>query len=359
MIIAIVVVLIALVLYLEFHWSERAMNHISYRSEYDRILAEPGEVITQTAVVTNTGYLPMMYVRVFENLPKDIRIEESDEWMARNISALLFNLASNFKMYVLPRSKAKLKMRFSLPRRGEYERNEYKIEVGDLLGVKSYIRNGTQREKMVIMPRNTDDPVALKTLGGLMGDISVRRFIFEDPVLTMGFREYTGREPMKSISWTKTARSGELYVKQYDHTTETNVVVVLNVENGTLEQLESCYEIVRTACEKLEQMHLPYEFYTNGDLRSPIGSLSWMEEGLGEKHFRALMYGLGSANGQCLGTFEELAMRCSKRKKSGTSYILVTPPLRANSDKALEILRGISDYEVCILEGKGIQEEKP
>ena len=58
---------------------------------------------------------------------------------------------------------------------------------------------------MRMRPRDWADSSA-DVLSGFLGDVSVRRFIYEDPVLTTGFREYTGREPMKHISWTQSAR---------------------------------------------------------------------------------------------------------------------------------------------------------
>ena len=53
------------------------------------------------------------------------------------------------------------------------------------------------------MPRRAASPSFDMLLGGMIGDISVNRFIFEDPMLTIGFSDYTGREPMRDISWTR------------------------------------------------------------------------------------------------------------------------------------------------------------
>ena len=90
--------------------------------------------------------------------------------------------------------------------------------------------NGTvmtyQTGEVVVIPPRCENSNVLRTLGGFLGDISVRRFILEDPLLTVGFREYTGREPMKSISWTQSARVGRPLVKQYDHTVDATVTVL-------------------------------------------------------------------------------------------------------------------------------------
>ncbi|SFQ26470.1 Protein of unknown function DUF58 [Lachnospiraceae bacterium XBB1006] len=354
--IMLVFVLIVLVGYIEMIGAKRSFKYLHCKSSYNCILAEPEEVVTQTTTVTNSWFLPMMYVRIFENLPAGIKIEESPKWIKQNTNEMMFNLASSFRLHVLPHKKVSVQMHFSFASRGEYKQSEYKIEVGDLLGIRSYVKSEQAQGKIVVMPQNTEDPLAIKTLGGFLGDLSVKRFLYEDPVLTMGFREYSGREPMKSISWTKTAQTGRLYVKQYDHTMETKAVVVLNMDNGTEQELEACFEIVRTVCEKLEKMHVAYEFFTNGALRGYLGELSWLEEGLGNYHFQTLMYALGCAETKSIGTFADLEGRCEKRQKSGASYILVTPPLKDRDKRVLESFREMSEHELCVLVGRGKEE---
>ena len=56
----------------------------------------------------------------------------------------------------------------------------------------------------------------------------MNRFIMEDPVLRLGYRDYTGREPIKQISWTQTARMGRMMVSCQDYTVERTVTVMLN-----------------------------------------------------------------------------------------------------------------------------------
>ena len=58
----------------------------------------------------------------------------------------------------------------------------------------------------------------------------MRRFILDDPSLLVGYREYTGREPMKQISWNQTAKTGRLTVRQNDHTTDRIAMVIVNMD---------------------------------------------------------------------------------------------------------------------------------
>lgn len=201
------------------------------------------------------------------------------------------------------------------------------------------------------MPRPWEDPQMALTLGGYLGEISVRRFLFEDPVLTIGVRDYTGSEPLKQIAWKQTARAGKLQVKNYDYTVDVNVTVLLNLEGLPAEQ-ESCFRIARTVCETLERRRIPYEFCGNGDLFGPRGELNWYSEGLGAQHYRTLMYALGQSRGLVYHSFVQMAERCRRRGRRSCGYIVITPPLRQQDQEALRTLRRLSETEPCLLIGR-------
>ena len=91
------------------------------------------------------------------------------------------------------------------------------LEAGDLLGLNVSV-SSTEGNKTIICtaPMAESDP-PVNVLGGFLGDISVRRFIMEDPSLLVGYRDYTGYEPMKKISWIQSAKTGKLMVKHAGH----------------------------------------------------------------------------------------------------------------------------------------------
>lgn len=353
LIVLVVLCVVGIIGYLEKIWADRSLMHLRYGSSYDKLVVEPGEIVTQTSYLQNNWRFPVLYARLLEALPKGVKIEESEEFIRKNTARAVLETVTNFGMYVMPHSRCSVKMRFSYDKRGEYKKTEYKLEAGDFLGFRSQTYSGTCDQRVVVMPYPTKDPVALKVLGGFMGDLSAKRFIHEDPVLTIGYREYSGREPMKSISWTQTARTGQLQVKQYDHTMDCNVVILLNVDRGSREEMEACYEITRTVCEELEKKHIPYEFFTNGDIYGPLGELSWIEEGLGYQHFSLLMYGLGQSECKSIDSLEHMLQRAYRRKRSEKNYILITVPLSEKGRAAVQRMERLCDQEICVLEGNG------
>lgn len=351
------VILVGFALALQYYLARRQQKHLVYEYRYDRPLAEPEETITLTSRVKNVSRLPIMYVGLSEYLNNEITLKDSEEKLQRHVSARFGEYRTNYVMCLMPHRQFETTLRFSLPNRGVYTLGKYYLENGDFLGLTSATKNGDLKKKIVIMPRKSEDTVQMQALGGYIGEISVQRFLMEDPVLTIGCRDYTGHEPMKSIAWTQTARTGKMLVKQYDHTVEANATVLLNLDGGTEEEKEECLRLTRSVCEELEKKRITYDFYTNGDIRTPQKSLSWLAPGLGKQHFSAIMYGLGASKLLSRSSFAQLVERCTKHRKTNNGYILITAPLNRKRQRELDRLRSFSDYDVCVLTARGGEQE--
>lgn len=328
------------------------LRRLTYEARCDLPLAEPEQPITLISQTENRGWIPALYVHITESLPPEATLLADEEWIRENTRRGKTEIAVSDVTALLPHRRRTSELRFTLPRRGWYRLGRATIGAGDFLGLKEEFRRDNTRLEVVVMPRRCEIPAITQVLGGFLGDISVRRFILEDPVLAIGFREYTGREPMKAIAWNQTARNGALMVKQYDHTVDASVSVILNTEGGSEEDIERCYSITRTVCEELERKGIPYEFRTNGDLDGPVESLSFVAEGLGQQHLSTILYGLGRGNCRALSGFEKLVSRASKCKRSNLGYILITPPLTEEQAKLAARLRS-EGSTLCVLTGEG------
>lgn len=346
--------LVALVLLLEQYWAEWALAKLRYFFSCSHLLAEPDQPITITSGVENPWFLPIMYIQTTEYLPPEASPLDRTAVSLRPVNQWSTQLCVEDTTYLLPRRRQVNQLRFSLPRRGWYRLGSAVLTTGDFLGLKDAACHQDARGEVVVIPRRCKDAEVLKALGGFLGDISVRRFILEDPLLTVGFREYTGREPMKSISWTQSARVGRTMVKQYDYTVDATVTVLLNAQGGTEEQMEECYSVTRTVCEELEARGIPYDFRTNGDLTGPMGPMSHVSQGLGRQHLRTILYGLGRAAGKYSFPLETLVEQSLLGAQTNQSYLLVTPPLPPRQQHLKQRLRAAGGA-VCSLECKGVE----
>lgn len=341
---------------MEYFWAPYSIKALKFTGKCDHQLAEPGEVVTWQGKVENTSRLPIPFVRLMEKFPTEAVPHGDGEWIRTHCHQSMMQWYVEEKLSLGPRQSKTRTVQFSIDRRGCHQIGSYQMSAGDLLGFREASAVGDW-QNIVIMPERSKNMKNLQAIGGFLGDISVRRFILEDPILTVGFRDYTGREPMKAISWTRTAATGSLQVKQYDHTAEQHIVVLLNVEGGGEADLEECFRLVRSVCEQLEQKKIPYGFRTNGNLPGPLGKLFHLSEGLGHRHLNTILYGLGQADDTCYGAFRHLTQRTLKHRRSNESYIVITPPITETSRACINSLMAAVGNGVCVLEGRGEAEQ--
>ena len=334
----------AVVLALELISLGPAAKRVRVDCETDLSMAEPDEIITLRYTVSNLSSLPKLFLGVSIYFGENAVIREDADWMEIYADKNAAGVSFQRHFALLPHTAATGKVRFSLTKRGLHTIGKVYMETGDFLGLHTSVISEEAKLKIICTARMTEEEPETQTLGGLLGEISVRRFIHEDPTMIMGFRPYTGREPMRQISWPATARAGQLMVKELDYTVDTNVAVVVNMQDPRRRWMERCLELVRTVCETLEDRKIPYALVSNGDLGS-------LEEGLGKGHIFAVLRGLGLSRLAAYESFLPLAERCVTDRRTNRSYIVITP--EPDSEGVLQLLQQHSDCELCVLYGNG------
>lgn len=348
---AFVVLLALAVVLLQKHTLRHSLDHVGYDCGVDRVAVDPDESFEIVTTVQNGGRLPVFFLRVQETLPGEIELkgEGFELRREREICRLVWSC------YLMPRQKLERRVRASLPRRGRYFLRGGMLSGGDFLGLEENNLSVQLMREVVVMPRPAPRPAIDRLLGGLLGDRSVNRFIMEDPVLTLGFREYTGREPQKAISWPVSARMGRLMVKKYDYTIEQTATVLLNVEcdeEGRAPdpaRIEACFSLARAVCEALEEKGVQYGFLTNATAAGAMGLWSSIADGLGAGHLYAILEGLGRATYARTEPFSVTLERAARRAGQGRTHIVVSPRERCFYGHGLSRLRELSGQDVLVL----------
>lgn len=348
-VIVLMVVVLGFVL-LERKWAEYALKSLAIRTSWDSTLAEPEKPITQSVTVENHSRLAIPFVRIVLGYPDEAKPVADKSTQARHFRSGILSWNAEYRLTLRARRSVTRQVAMTFCQRGVYQAGNYHLSAGDLLGFREAKCHGDGKS-IVVMPHHSQQKTAIDAVGGFIGDISVRRFILEDPILITGFRDYTGREPMQAISWTRTAQAGTLQVKQYDYTAERHIVVLLNVEGAEEEQFEECLRLTRSVCERLEQQKTPYGFRTNGNLPGPVGKITSMGEGLGQQHLQTILYGLGSADGTCFHSFRYMTRQILRARKSSEAYILITPDDKGAVHTCIQELSNAVGAPICVLRG--------
>lgn len=306
---------------------DHGLDGVTLKTVLGKTVVEPGEAFSWTVSVLNKKRMMVPYLRVKEQVPEELLYAGSEVSVLDKKSA-----EANSVLYLAGRQKTEVTRDVILTKRGRYFFRGASVEAGDFLGLETRSRSYTELEEIVVKPTPCPAGELSLLLGGFLGEYSVRNSLLEDPVLSIGFREYTGREPFRSISWTQSAKYGRLLVKQYECTADLTCQILLNMDCGknyidvqTVAQMERCFSMVRSVCEELERKKIPYGFLTNGIIAGSVGNWKQVEDGLGVGHLETVLEGLGRMTHEHQQSMEEFLRKVRKGVHGAESFIVVTP----------------------------------
>ena len=325
--IAFLLMLAAILALAEYLSLRLGLDGVEYDVHPSKTVAEPDEPLQLITVIVNRRRRFLPFIRLNEDVPDALDIVDD----RRPMTILDSRGALVSTAYMLPRQKLTRRTDFSVHRRGRFQFQGATLESGDFLGLRTVSRRYDVYRELVILPRSMPSVEVGRLMGGWMGERSVNRFIMEDPVLTLGYRDYTGREPVKQISWTQTARMGRMMVRCQDYTVERTVTVMLNACTtafGTYgaQMLEGALSLCRGVCEALEEKRIPYSFMTNAQFLGASDGFGEVGDGLGQAHLHVVLEGLGRADFAGSGDrLDELFDRALSRAGLGRGHVFITP----------------------------------
>lgn len=309
-------------------------------------LAEIDQPFHIVVTLANQSHRFVPFLRVGETFADGVRPVSAEEGSARRG---IYHV--DFTTWLRPRQRVAREIPVVISTRGRYVLREFQLSVGDFLGLKEQTQSCGRFHEVVVPPEESGMEQLEDMFGGFMGEVSVNRFLMEDPVLTLGYREYTGREPMKMISWSQSARGNGLMVKKYDYTLEPTVSVVLNVDGGekmSQDLLETSLSLTRSVCALLEKKGVKYSFSSNSMLAGMLSDPGAVSDGLGQRHFAGILEHLGRATESHNVPFAKLLEKEAQRGVAA-GRILITPGAEEEPERALGRLREASGGNLLVL----------
>ena len=314
-----VILLIAAVIYiLENYTVAHCFDHLSYAMDCEKKCAECDEKITFRTEITNDKFMPVLYLEVREFMPAEA---DSPQFIDTGYRTL--GKQSVHTLYVTGHQKVSYEAEVSFSERGRYVFSNARLTCGDLLGLHKSIQTFDNVSECVIYPRPLDLHVMEPAFGSYIGSVSVKRFIMPDPIQTAGFREYTGHEAMKDISWVQSLKRSGLMVRQYDYTSDQKAFVIADIDGAAEEEAEKVFSAARTVIDYLEKNNIVYSFSCNASM-NPMSTPAYIPDGLGRRHYESVLESLGRAVCRKTMSTERLLAAAFPRNGELRSWFLVT-----------------------------------
>lgn len=358
--IQILIFIIILGLIFNQYTKEYTLDKVDFRREIQEGIVEIDEPFPIDYIVENQKWLPVSFLQIKGNYPVSFTFMDKSNVQNRGLSKI-----HTITLNLLPYQRVTRTYKLVAHKRGRHFLHEGILISGDFIGLQTVSKTVEQRiREITVLPKAMDLNETLEPYGNYYGDISVNRWIIEDPILNRGLREYTGNEPEKHIHWPSSLKTGELLVKNFDYTTDHSAVMVLNTNMNKHiwgkkdpEKIEDCFSLSRSILESFESTGIPYGLASNvGTIHQYFGK-TLTNIGYGPGHLRELLESLGRAEHYARESFKRLLEKLRESSDGNRTYVIVTPTMIEEDVAALEELRRASGKIILITLSQDYLEE--
>lgn len=206
-------------------WERHCLTRVEYQRHLSTNRAFFGDEVQLEIEVANRKPLPLPWLQVEDEVPAEVTLLKGKTTEGYPENRLFLNNLFSLSWY------HKLKRRYPIRclQRGYFTFGPTRIRSGDLFGIFYREMEIKKADYLMVYPKI----VPLEKLGipsnQPVGEIRTRRHIFEDPILTLGVRDYHFGDSLKRIHWKTTARLGQLQTKVFEPTTTTDMGIFLDV----------------------------------------------------------------------------------------------------------------------------------
>ncbi len=127
-------------------------------------------------------------------------------------------------------------------KRGCYSVKEIELRTFSLLFRKRYMYDQPIEAGFSVYARRVDVSDVILMCERMMGSLQCAKRLYEDPFAFHAVREYTPIDPMRTINWKASAKTGGLMVNTYDSTLTQKIMIYLDVEDKGIMKKEHLIE---------------------------------------------------------------------------------------------------------------------
>lgn len=244
---------------------ERKFNKSEYEVEND---------IKVTLIINNNKWLPIPFLIVDESLPAGLVIgkgtPEKNVAIKDKSSDINSGDSHLSKLSISRYQRIKRTYLLKAKKRGVYLLKSMEITVGDIFGLSSESMKVEDYLEIIVYPHILSFKDLKFNYNSVSGDVVVKRWIYKDPLFIKSIREYNVEDQMKDIHWKSSLKMNKLMVKDYDYTSDKEIVIIINVQCGDpcwsnidSELIESSINIAVALASNILKDGVPVGMWTN------------------------------------------------------------------------------------------------
>ena len=239
-----------------------ALDNLHLKVDFSKNVADYGEDIELIEVAENRKRLPLPFIILKFEAPLELRFYD----MVNTSTSDHFYREDMLTMKAF--SKHTRRIRAKCTKRGYYVFPRVGITTSDLFLIERFTKEFPNDSHLVVLPEVLNTDLVRMLMSVTLSELQCRRTLLTDPFTLAGIREYGPNDPMKSINWKASAKTGELMVNQNASTCTQKVHIFLNLDTYNQKRstslLERSISLTYTYLHELAELGIPASVYTNG-----------------------------------------------------------------------------------------------
>ncbi len=244
-------------LYYKYQWAKDVTVKLWF--EADAVYA--GQETKLYEVIENRKRMPVPVLEVGFHTRRELDFADVEN---TNVSDYLYK---RDVFSVLGRQKITREIPVKCTKRGRYLASDADITTHTLLYRKHYSKAVGIQAEIYVYPRMTDVTEIVTVCERMLGTIQCARRLYEDPFAFRTIRDYTTDDPMKTINWKASAKTGSLMVNTFDSVRSQKVMLFLDVEDTGILKYEDLVEesiaLAATMMRRLMRQNIEVGFALN------------------------------------------------------------------------------------------------
>jgi len=307
-------------------WNQLSLFGLYYQRDFSETRAFLGETIELTLEVRNRKFLPLTWLEIVDVFPPHLSVDGGRVLPDRSTNL------GEFRTFWTPGPFQRLRRRFTIhcSKRGYHTYGPATVNTGDGFGFFSRKAIGPEQDHIIVYPRLYSVAELRLPAKNPFGERGAEGRPFEDPLRTMGIREWQPGDSLRRVHWKATARHQEMLSRVYEPSEDPQILIFLNVttlprhwQGSIPELMERAVSVASSLAALCVELRLPVGLISNGVLpgsdqplrllpgRSPNQLLRILESLAGITSFASL-------------PIEEMLLRESPRLPWGATLLVVT-----------------------------------
>lgn len=246
----------------EFYYKYQWSRDVTVKLWFDTDAVYAGQETKLYEVIENRKSMPVPVLEVGFHTRRELDFANVEN---TNVSDYLYKRDI---FSVLGRQKITREIPVKCTKRGKYLASDADIATHTLLYRERYSKAiGTEAE-IYVYPKMTDVSEIVTVCERMLGTLQCAKRLYEDPFAFRTIRNYTTDDPMKTINWKASAKTGSLMVNTFDSVQSQKAMIFLDVEDTGILKYEDLVEesiaLAATMMRRLLRQNIEVGFVFNG-----------------------------------------------------------------------------------------------